>query len=182
MTTPLNEDLLRHIALVGEITGQDLARKVVRIRKDYTDFYGVAAMIHSGYIAANTAKGTSFGNDVRVTATMLCQLSLAKGESFTFNDCPRDSMWDFPIVFFITGEGVLKLEQLEEKRAAAIQKRNDYIVSALVAILAAALSTTATHFYSLNREVASKVVAPGKTVPESSSNPTSASKSLRGPT
>jgi hypothetical protein len=180
MTAALNEDVLRHVALVGEIAGRDLVKKVVRSRNNYTDFYGIAAMIHSGYIAADTADGAPFGGDVQETATMLCQLSLAKGESFTFNGCARDSWWDFPVTFFITGPGVLKIEQLDERRASKLQKRKDYIVSALVAILAAVLSSTATHIYSLRREAANKATVPAPKVSQPSSNNSFKPTPLRG--
>ncbi len=157
MSSMLNEVLLREIAQRGEIGGAELVQKVDRKIGDHTDFYSLAAMVHSGYIGANTADNSRFGDDVQETAVMLRQLSTPRGQSFQFEDLTREGWSDFPITFFITGDGVLKLEQLDEKNAAKLQKRKDYAVSAGVAILAAVLSSTATHVYSLSRDAKQKI-------------------------
>ncbi|QCW24443.1 hypothetical protein FE772_00910 [Lysobacter enzymogenes] len=160
MTALINENLLRKIALAGEIDGYELVDLVPRKTGSYTDFYGVAAMIQSGYIAANTAPGTTFGHTTRQSAALLCQLSLKEGQSFQYGEVLWRP-WDAgPVVFFITGAGLLKLEELDAKKNAARQKRLDYGVSAFVALLAAALSTTATHMYAQYRDSLNNPVAP----------------------
>ncbi|MEG3193442.1 hypothetical protein [Lysobacter sp. D1-1-M9] len=156
----VNEELLKKIALAGEISGPDLIGQVPRKSGTYVDFYGLGAMIQSGYIAANTEPGTPFGRTTRESAALLCQISLTPGESFFYGEVPWDA-WDAgPVAFFITGAGVLKLEELDAKRSAKRQKRMDYVISALVAVLAAALTSTAAHLYALDRESLDKQVAP----------------------
>jgi hypothetical protein len=132
---------------------QEFVAKVARNRNDYTDFYGLAAMLHSGYISTDST--TEFGGekrhgtlglDMQSTAVSLCQLVLPRGESFTFNKCPQDSWHDFPLKVFITGAGLLKLEELDQRAETKRQKRFDYFFAVFIAILAAVSGGLATSY------------------------------------
>ena len=154
MFSPVHESLLRLIAKCGEMRAQDLVAKVARNKGDYTDFYGLAAMLHAGYLATDSTTESSgekrrgtLGLDAQSTAVSLCQLALPKGESFTFNDCPRDSWHDFALNFFITSQGILKLEELDERADSKRQKRFDYFFAVFIAILAAVAGGLATSYF-----------------------------------
>jgi hypothetical protein len=155
MFTAVNEELLRLLATRGEMPARELLLRVKRTRKDYTDFYGVAAMLHAGYLATDssseeggkTIRGT-FGFDTQDTSVSLCQLAMAPGESFTFNDCPRDSWHDFPVKIFITSDGLLKLEELDQRAETNRQKRFDYFFAVVIAILAALAGGYFTSYFS----------------------------------
>lgn len=154
MFSPVNENLLRLIATNGEMSAQDLVTKIDRRKGDYTDFYGLAAMLHAGYISSSSvsevgggkSRGT-LGFDTQNTAVFLCQLALPKGESFTFNECPRDSAHDLPLQFFITFSGLLKIEELDAHLEIKRQKRRDYFVTALIAIVAAVVGGLASSYF-----------------------------------
>lgn len=144
MFSAVHEELLRLIANRGEMPAQELVAKIARVRHDYTDFYGLAAMLHGGYISTDSTtnsggekKRGTLGLDTQSTAVSLCQLALPQGQSFTFNNCPRDSWHNFPVKIFITGQGLLKLEELDERAEAKRQKRFDYFFAVFIAILAA---------------------------------------------
>jgi hypothetical protein len=147
------EELLRQIAFHGEIPAQEFAVKAARKNNDYTDFYGLAAMLHSGYISTDckTESGGeethgTLGKDMQETAVSLCQFALPLGETFTFNECPRKSWQDFPVKVFITGTGLLKIEELNQRTEAKRQKRFDYVVTILIAIFAAIIGGLATNY------------------------------------
>ena len=155
MFKAVNEELLRLLALHGEMPARDFLLRVKRVRNDYTDFYGVAAMLHAGYLATDSSseqrgekiRGT-LGFDAQDTCVSLCQIALPRGESFTFNDCPRDSWQDFPVKIFITSNGLLKLEELDQRAASDRQKRIDYIFAIAIAILAAIAGGFFTSYFS----------------------------------
>lgn len=155
MFKAVNEELLRLLAKRGEMPAREFLLFVKRVRNDYTDFYGVSAMLHAGYISTDSStesggkavKGT-FGFDTQDTSVSLCQLTMAPGESFTFNDCPRDSWHDFPIKIFITSSGLLKLEELDQRADANRQKRFDYLFAFVIAILAAVAGGFFTSYFS----------------------------------
>ena len=144
MFKAVNEELLRLLATRGEMPARDFLLLVKRTQNDYTDFYGIAAMLHAGYMATDssteergrTERG-AFGFDTQDTAVSLCQLSMAPGESFTFNECARESWHDFPVKIFITSDGLLKLEELDQKVESRRQKRFDYWFAVAIAVLAA---------------------------------------------
>lgn len=154
MLSAVYEDLLRLLASRGEMPAQELVVKVPRNSNDYTDFYGLAAMLHSGYISTDSTtesrgekrRGT-LGLDMQDTAVFLCQLALPRGESFTFNECPRDSLYDFPLKVFITSTGLLKLEELAQRAETKRQKRFDYFFAVFIAILAAVAGGFATSYF-----------------------------------
>ncbi|KGM53574.1 hypothetical protein N800_03890 [Lysobacter daejeonensis GH1-9] len=160
MSQAVNGELLRKVATAGEMDGQELIGHVTRKSGTYADFYGLAAMIQSGFIATNTEPGMPFGRTTRESAALLYQLGLKPGESFLYGEVPWEAWGAGPVTFFITGAGVLKVEELDSKRSAKRQKRMDYFVSAIVAILAAALSSTATHLYAQYRETSGKQGSP----------------------
>lgn len=139
--------LLEEVAAAGEVDGPDLVARVPRKSTTLADFYGLAALIESGFIAANTAQGGPFGTSTWQRAALLCQLNLKPGETLRYGEATWDAWDGGPIKFFITGAGVLKLEELHARKAAAKQKRWDYAVSAGVAIMAAVATTTLAHFY-----------------------------------
>lgn len=154
MFSPVNENLLRLIATNGEMSSQDLVAKIARPKGNYTDFYGLAAMLHAGYISTDSvteeggekSRGT-LGLDAQSTAVFLCQLALPKEEIFTFNDCLRESTHDFPVKFFITFNGLLKIEELDARIESNRQKRLDYFFTALIAIVAAVISGLAASYF-----------------------------------
>lgn len=146
--------MLRSLASRGEMPGRELVMLVARVRHDYTDFYGLAAMLQAGYIATDTSterqgrtEHGALGFDTQGIAVSLCQLSLSPGESFTFNDCPRESWHRFPVKTFITSKGLLKLEELEQRAEARKQKRFDYWFAVGIAILAAAATGLFTRLF-----------------------------------
>ena len=147
MFTAANEKLLRLLASRGEMPARELAQLVARTKNDHTDFYGLAALLHAGYMATDssteergrTERG-AFGFDTQDTSVSLCQLALEPGQSFTFNDCPRESWHDFPVKIFITSDGLLKLEELDQRAESRRQKRLDYWFAIGIAILAALAS------------------------------------------
>ena len=161
MFSPVHENLLRLVAKRGEMRAQDLVAKVARQNDDYTHFYALAAMLHAGYISTDSTiesggekKRGVLGLDTQSTAVALCQLALPEGESFTFNECPRDSWHNFPIKFFITSDGLLKLEELDERGDGKRQKRFDYFFAVFIAILAAVVGGFATSYFTPQPQMA----------------------------
>ena len=155
MFKAVNEQLLRSLASRGEMPGRDLALLVDRVRHDYTDFYGLAAMLQAGYIATDASteqqgrtEHGALGFDTQGIAVSLCQLALPAGESFRFNDCPRESWHNFPVKAFITSKGLLKLEELDQLATARRQKRFDYWFAVGIAILAAVATGYFTRLFS----------------------------------
>ena len=154
MFKAVNEELLRLVASHGEMSGQEVVSSVARPRNDYTDFYGLAAMLHGGYISTDSTsesggekKRGTLGLDTQCTAISLCQLALPPGASFFVNDCPRESWHDFPLKIFITSRGLLKLEELDKEAAIKQQKRRDYYFAIFIAILAAVVGGFATSYF-----------------------------------
>lgn len=144
MFKAVNEELLRLLASRGEMPARELVQLVARVQSDYTDFYGLAAMLQAGYMATDSSSEVrgrtergALGLDTQRTAVSLCQLALAPGEAFTFNDCARESWHDFPVKIFITSNGLLKLEELDQRAESRRQKRRDYWFAVAIAILAA---------------------------------------------
>jgi hypothetical protein len=156
MFAAYNEELLRLLASHGEMPIREFLLKVKRLRNDYTDFYGVAAMLHGDYMSTDTTtdsagektRGT-LGINTLDSAVALCQITLEPGESFMLNDCPRDSWYDFTAKIFITSQGFLKLEELDDKNSSKVQKRLDYVFAIFIAILAAIAGGIATSYFSL---------------------------------
>ena len=139
-------------------------------RGNYLDFYPVAALLHAGYVSTDSALDSGeksvegkLGLNTKDTAVFLCQLMLKPGASFEVDDCPRDSACDFPLKVFITSEGYLRLDELAERKAERFRKRIDYCVALAVAIVAALLSSSLTHYFASERhrtERAKQDVAP----------------------
>ena len=153
--TPVHEGLLRLLATRGEMPGQELALLVQRLRNDHTDFYGLAALMHAGYMSTNSSTEARrrieqgfFGFDTHDTSVCLCQLALPPGKSFAFNDTTRESWHDLPVNIFITSNGLLKLEELDQKAELRRQKRFDYWFAVAIAILAALASGFFSSFFS----------------------------------
>jgi len=128
--------------------GQELVRLVPRVRNDHTDFYGLAALMHAGYMFADVSaeehrriERGPVGNDTQDTAVSLYQLALPVGQSFTFHDVSHESWHDFPVNFFITSNGMLKLEELDQRAEMRKQRRFDYWFAVAIAILAALASS-----------------------------------------
>jgi hypothetical protein len=152
------EPLLEILAAHGEMTGQEFLKHVERKRGDYLDFYPVAALLHGGYITTDSETttgtkiaGAKLGVNMQDTAVVLCQLILPPGESFQINKCPRDSWHNFPVKMFMTADGYLRLDELEQRRIERKRKRNDYIVSLAVAVLVALLSSYLAHYFATKR-------------------------------
>lgn len=155
MFTAYNEELLKSVATKGEMPIREFLLKVARPRNDYTDFYGVAAMLHGGYISTDTThrfdgetvRG-ALGVDTKSTSITLCQIALEPGQSFIENELPRESWHEFPAKIFITALGLLKLEEIHERNSTRTQKRFDYVFAIFIAILAAAAGGIATSYFS----------------------------------
>lgn len=110
-------------------------------------------MLHSGYIftdcrteSGGEEAGGLLGIDMQETAVSLCQFTLPLGETFTFNECPRKSWQDLPVIVFITGTGLLKIEELELRTETKRQKRFDYVVTIHIAIFATIFGRLATNY------------------------------------
>ncbi|UHQ18801.1 hypothetical protein LVB87_11475 [Lysobacter sp. KIS68-7] len=153
--TPAHENLLRLLAARGEMPGQELVLLVPRLRNDYTDFYGLAALMHAGYMFADVGADERrrmergpVGSDTQDTAVSLCQLSLPAGESFVFHDVGYESWHDFPVSICITSHGLLKVEELDQRAESRRQRRFDYWFAVAIAILAALASSFFTRLFS----------------------------------
>lgn len=152
------EQLLSILAQHGEMTGQEFVARVPRLRGDYSDFYPAAALLHAKYIDTDISSGEpgklvkgSFGPNTHETAVSFCQLALPEGESFQDYEAPRNSWHDFPCRIFMTAEGYLRLDELKQRHIERKRKRVDYIMSIVVAILAALISSYLTHYYASKR-------------------------------
>ena len=154
----ISKELLETAASAGELSAFEFLEKIPRTFGNYKDFYQAAALLHAGYISTDSTtdsqgekKRGTLGIDTKETAVFLQQLVLPKGESFEINGCPRDSAAGFPVRFFITAKGYLKLEEIIEREASKKQKRIDYAVSLLVAIIAVIVSSFLFHYFALQR-------------------------------
>lgn len=152
MFTPYNEQLLKTLAVNGEMEIRDFLKQVDRSRNDYTDFYGVAAMLHGGYISTDTTTTDepirgALGIDSQCTAITLCQIALEPGQFFIENKLPRESWYDFSAKIFITIQGLLKLEELERYNSSLQQKRFDYLFTIFVAIFTAIVTSLVTNYF-----------------------------------
>lgn len=153
-----SESLLRLIADKGEIDAVELLALVPRIHNDHIDFYPLAGLLHAGFISTTSRLETGdgekivgkLGKSTRDTAGFLQQLTLRQGETYTFNNTQRDPV-DFPIEIFVTAEGYLRLDELSQRKLDRSRKRNDYLMTAMVAICAAILSTALTHYFAMSR-------------------------------
>lgn len=167
------EPLLEFLAAEGEMKAQDFLAHVKRKRGDYLDFYPAAALLHAGYITTDSQTSTGrgktiegkLGDSLQDTAVFLCQLVLPPGESFQINNCPRDSAHNFPIKVFMTAEGYLRLDELEQRRIEQKRKRNDYIVSLTIAVLVALLSSYLAHYFATKRAVIERAKSAASTSP-----------------
>lgn len=155
MFTAYNEELLKSVASKGEMPIREFLLKVARTRNDYTDFYGVAAMLHGGYISTDTTHTSdeervrgALGVDTKSTSITLCQIALEPGQSFIENELPRESWHESPAKIFITALGFLKLEEINERKLNRTQKRFDYFFAVFIAILAAVAGGIATSYFS----------------------------------
>lgn len=146
--------LLELIAEHGEMRGQDLVTHVCRLRGDYTDFYPLAGLMHAGFVACDTTFKppgqpellNSLGSSTQDAAIAFAQLALPAGEAFQIEGCVRESWHDFPIRFFLTGPGYLKLDLLREQTDEVVRKRRDHWIALGIAIVAAIVSATATNW------------------------------------
>lgn len=155
----MTEDLLKVLALHGEMKAQEFLSHVARPRRDYIDFYPVAALLQARYIATDAItehhRGMTItgqlGADSRETALMLCQVMLPPGQSFEVNRVRRESLHNIPMLVFMTAEGYLRLDELEQREMERRRKRIDYFVSFTVAVLVALLSSYLTHYFASRR-------------------------------
>lgn len=153
------EHLLEVLAAHGEMKGQEFLKHVPRKRGDYLDFYPVASLLHAAYITTdsttNTGRGHTIdgklGENTHATAVLLCQLMLPPDDTITIDGVTRTSAHDFPISIFMTAEGYLRLDELEQRRADRKRKRIDYMVSLGVAVLVALLSSYLAHYFATKR-------------------------------
>lgn len=155
---PINRKLLEAVSEKGELAIQDLLKVIPRPKGNHFDFYPLAILLHAGYIQTDSSsertwgrdKTTEFGKlgfDTKDTAITLRQISLPKGEKFTFNNVARESWCDLEINVFLTANGAIKLEEINDKMLAKQEKFRDYRVSLLIAVLAALVSSAATFYF-----------------------------------
>lgn len=154
-----NIQLLEQLADRGQMSANEFLKGVPRTHGEYVDFYSAAALLHAGYVSTDSTtesggekKRGTLGIDTRDTAIFLQQLMLPKGDKFQIDGCPRESAIDFPVTFFITADGYLKLEELNEKKANQRQQRLNYLMSFLVAVVAAVLSAILFNYFAVQRE------------------------------
>lgn len=156
---PINQRLLEAVSEKGELEIQELLNVVPRIKGTYLDFYPLAILLHAGYLQTDTTTERMWGHvrsteneklgfDTKETAQTLFQIALPKGESFIVNKVVRESWCDAEIVIFLTANGAMKLEEIQDKRASKKEKFTDYRVSLLIAVLAALVSSAATFYFS----------------------------------
>jgi hypothetical protein len=155
-----SERLLALLAQYGEMKAQEFVIHVPRLRGDYLDFYPAAALLHAGYIGTDVKTGpvggkmveSSLGPNTHDTAIMFSRFALPAGESVQIDNAPpSDSLHKFPCRIFMTAEGYLRLDELEQRRVERNRKRNDYFVSLTVAVLVALISSYLAHYYASKR-------------------------------
>jgi len=152
---PINRKLLEAVSEKGELEIQDLLKAVPRTTGNYLDFYPLAILLHASYFETDTSthQGSlsetgKLGFNTKDTAQALYQISLPKGESFIVNKVSRESWCDAEIKVFLTANGAIKLEEIQDKIIAKKEKFRDYRVSLLIAVLAALISSAATFYFS----------------------------------
>jgi hypothetical protein len=156
---PINRKILEAVSEKGELAIQDLLKVVPRPKGNHLDFYPLAILLHAGYLQTDTTTERNWGHvrtteigklgfDTKESAQTLFQISLPKGESFVVNKVPRESWCDAEIVIFLTANGAIKLEEIQDNIASKKEKFMDYRVSLLIAVLAALISSTATFYFS----------------------------------
>lgn len=152
MPKKVTKRYLKLLAEHGEMSGPDLVKHVPRPRGDYKDFYPLAALLHAGYIATDSSVErtglpklhNTLGYTTQDAAAHLCQFTVPKGQSFFVDTTEYGSWHDFPVLFFLTGPGYLKLEELEEQEDALARGRRDHLIALGIAIVAAVFSSAAT--------------------------------------
>ena len=154
----MTEKLMRFLAARGEMPAQEFLEKVPRTRGDYLDFYPIAALLHAKYISTDSTTESAgkkvegqLGVTMKKTAVFLCQLTLPSGKSFQIDGCVRESACDFPVNVFITSEGYLRLDELEQRKVERNRKRVDYAVSLVIAVSVAILSSYLAHYFASER-------------------------------
>ncbi len=139
----MNMELLKSLAVAGEMPAQEWLRHVPRRLGNYRDFYAAAALLHGRLAQANSVNdGGLFGETTQQTAEGFCQLMLKPGDSFMVDGCARESWHDFEVAIFITAEGLLRLDELE-------RRRQDREFAMRLAIGAAIISAVATALLSM---------------------------------
>lgn len=139
---PLHQQLLQAVSEKREVSLAELLKLVPAETETHLDFYPVAVLIHAGYLQTDTTTSSGsldeknfpdkrgrLGFDTRETALLLFDVS-------------KDSEWANVARIFLTADGNLKLEEIQEREAARLEKRMDYRVSLLIAVLAALISST----------------------------------------
>jgi len=151
-----NEEILKLLSINCEMFATDLLKHVRRVHNDHRDYYGVAALLHAGYLETDSisrrpehAPNQKFGFDTQDIAVSLCQLMLPEGMTYNFNGDIRESWHNFPVRIFITSNGLQKLEEIEKNNKSRRQKRHDYAWAFLIAIVAAVAGAVADNCYKL---------------------------------
>ena len=148
----MTEELMRFLAVRGEMPAQEFLKMVPRTRGDYLDFYPVAALLHAKYISTNSTNDEGkLAPTMQKLAVVLCQLMLPIGESFQIDGCARESWCNFAVNVFITSEGYLRLDELEQRKLERNRKRMDYVVSLVIAIFIAILSSNLANYFASER-------------------------------
>jgi hypothetical protein len=149
-----NQSLLRALAMRGEMSAREFLAMVPRKTLGHTDFYGVAALLHGGFVSTDTTWGVgklegrgTLAEDMLNTAVHLCQMTLKKGESFSLHGCPRDAWDPSDVSFFVTPQGLLKLEELDAKTANDKERRFDRWYAFGLAIVAAVAGGWASNWF-----------------------------------
>ena len=127
---------------------------VPKRKGDFTDFYALAALFDAGYIETDSefdnggVKGRGmFGASAKDNARTLYQISVPPGHTYMVNDCPRESWHDIDVSVFLTGLGILKLEQILADDLAERVRNTNYRISLLTAVLAAMVSAYFTAYF-----------------------------------
>lgn len=155
MLRPPYYEILQRISEKGVITTQDAVKLVERKNGDYTDFIPMAILLHADYIETDTTnsegtekiKGT-LGFHTKDTAQSLALVATPRGEYCEVNGFKNPSWSDMSAYVFITANGALKLEEINERKRADIERNTGYRIAILTAILASILSSALTAFIS----------------------------------
>lgn len=155
MDRALYYKILKRISDKGVVSIQEAVSMIKRKNGDYTDFIPLAILLHANYIETDTTssqggekiKGT-LGFNTKDTARSLALVATPQGEHCEIDGFKNPSWSDMDAYVFITANGALKLEEINERQRADEERNTGYRIAILTAILASILSSALTAFIS----------------------------------
>jgi hypothetical protein len=136
-------DMLRKLATDRSQPMEEWLRQVPRRSGNHHDFFEAASLFHFGFVETTTleSQGRSagqLGDDIDDTAQILCQFTLADGQTFQLDGCAPRQRWD-PNGFrvFVTARGIEKLSEIDDR---ASDRRLLVLVAVLSAVAGSAIT------------------------------------------